>query len=157
MTRHARRIGTLFVLALSCCAGAAKAPSDASWAVAMTPSGAEFTVELADTPRKQRLGYMFREEIGPREGMLFLFDGVDVHSIWMRNCVVPLDIIWLDEGFRVLHQIRGAEPCPADGPCPSMVPPMPSRYVLEVAAGSAASAGIENGARLVILWEREGR
>lgn len=146
----------LTALAVSGCGGTGAAPDDATWAIAMTPSGEEFTLELADTPRKRRLGYMFRERIGPREGMLFLFDDVDTHSIWMKNCVVPLDILWLDEGFRVVHQVRGAQPCPAGGPCPSMVPPMTSRYVLELAAGAAASAAIENGDRLVVLWQKAG-
>ena len=154
---HFAWVGVLIVLAAAGCAGAGAAPEGAGWAIAMTPSGEEFTLELADTPRKQRLGYMYREEIGPREGMLFLFDDVDVHSIWMRNCIVALDILWLDDGFRVVHQVRGAEPCPAEGPCPSMVPPMTSKYVLELSAGSAAAAAIENGDRLVVLWEKAGR
>ncbi len=156
MTRVAPAAVLAMTLAISGCHGAGAAPGDATWAIAMAPSGEEFTLELADTPRKQRLGYMFRERIGPREGMLFLFDDVDAHSIWMKNCVVPLDILWLDEGFRVLHQVRDAQPCPAGGPCPSMVPPVMSRYVLELSAGAAASAAIENGDRLVVLWQKAG-
>lgn len=123
-----------------------------SWAIAIAPSGAEFTVELADTPEKQRLGYMYRDEIGPHEGMLFLFPDVDRHSIWMKNCRVALDILWLDESHRVVHRVLGARPCPERGPCPSMVPPVPSRYVLELASGSADAAGLDLGDRLVVLW-----
>jgi uncharacterized membrane protein (UPF0127 family) len=156
LSRFVPALVVLVALAASGCREAGAAPEDATWAIAMTPSGEEFTLELADTPRKQRLGYMFRERIGPREGMLFLFDDVDTHSIWMKNCVVPLDILWLDEGFRVLHQVRDARPCPPAGPCPSMVPPMTSRYVLELSAGAAASASIENGDRLVVLWQKAG-
>jgi len=150
--------------ALACALAAGTAAADGpvpagtpTWAVAIAPSGAEFTLELADTPDKQRLGYMFRDSIGPNEGMLFLFDDVERHGIWMKNCRASLDILWLDGRFRVLHRVLGAVPCPADGPCPSMVPPVPARYVLELAAGSAEAAGLREGDRLVVLWEPGGR
>ena len=88
------------------------------WAVAVFPSGAEFSLEIADSGPERQVGYMFRDEVPPLEGMLFVFDAPERHGIWMRNCRVSLDIIWLDKSFRVLEIFAAAQPCPADGPCP---------------------------------------
>ena len=123
------------------------------WAVAVFPSGAEFSLELAVTDRELQLGYMFREEVPAHEGMLFLFDATERHSIWMKNCVVALDIIWLDEDFRVVEIVAGAQPCPADGPCPSMQPMRASRYVLEIAGGRATEEKLVRGDLVIIHSE----
>jgi uncharacterized membrane protein (UPF0127 family) len=144
------------VILLSCsvvgCAGATETlPDGDPWAVAVSPNGVEFALELADSPEERRVGYMFREEVGPNEGMLFLFERDERHSIWMKNCLVPLDILWLDASYRVLYRVTDAPPCPDEGPCPSMVSPVPARYVLELAAGGADRAELDVGASLVVL------
>ena len=125
------------------------------WAVAIFPSGTEFSLEIAASPAERARGYMFREEIGPREGMLFVFDANERHSIWMKNCLVSLDIIWLDAEFRVLEIARDQPPCPKQGACPGFGPLRPSRYVLEVAGGVAAREGLKASDRLEILAEPE--
>ena len=131
-------------------------PSFAStaWSVAVFPSGAEFTLEVAADPQARRLGYMFREKVGPYEGMIFLFESPARHGIWMKNCKVPLDIIWLDEDLRVVEIAPQLEPCPDSGPCPTAVPMRNASYVLEVAGGVAAREGLANGDRLIFLEER---
>lgn len=123
------------------------------WAVAVFPSGTEFNLEIAAEPGKRALGYMFRERVGPNEGMLFIFDAADRHGIWMKNCKVALDIIWLDEQWRVVEIARNRQPCPESGECSSVSPFRPARYVLEVAAGVTAKEGLEPGDTLVILSE----
>jgi uncharacterized membrane protein (UPF0127 family) len=123
------------------------------WAVAVLPSGAEFSLELAVRPETRVRGYMFREEVGPREGMLFVFEAVERHGIWMRNCEVALDIVWLDENLRVVEVAADRQPCPQGGRCPTVRPLRPARYVLEVAAGNAARHGLVPGARVELLTE----
>ena len=130
----------------------AVAPAEAvRSAVVVLPSGDEFMVELAVTPEERRVGYMYRDEIGPREGMLFLFETDGAHGIWMKNCKVALDIIWLDREFRVVHIARDRQPCEPDGPCPSAYPFRPARYVLELASGRAGETGLEAGDKVVVL------
>ena len=123
------------------------------WAVAVFPSGAEFSLEIAATDRERQLGYMFREKVGAQEGMLFLFGVTDRHGIWMKNCRVSLDIVWLDEDFRVIEIAAEAPPCPSDGPCPSMLPMRASRYVLEIAGGRAAEEKLALGDVVIIHSE----
>jgi uncharacterized membrane protein (UPF0127 family) len=120
-------------------------------AVAVFPSGEEFMLELATTDEERRDGYMYREEVGPYEGMLFLFESDDLHGIWMKNCRVALDIIWLDRDLRVVHIAKNRLPCPAEGPCPSARPFRPARYVLELAAGRVEETGIKVGDIVIVL------
>lgn len=129
------------------------APTAERWGVTVWPSGAEFELEFAVTDRARALGYMFREEVGPREGMLFVFDAPGRHGIWMKNCKVPLDIIWLDDRFRVLDIAAELQPCPADGACPSSEPMRAASYVLEVAGGVAEAEGLRPGDAIVVIAE----
>ncbi len=133
-----------------CWALAAVAPR---WAVAVLPSGAEFTLEIAADPASRARGYMEREKVGPREGMLFVFDEPARHAFWMKNCRVSLDIVWLDAKRRVVDVARDRPPCPEDGPCPEVTPLEPASYVLEFAAGTAQRERLERGDKVVILAE----
>jgi uncharacterized membrane protein (UPF0127 family) len=127
---------------------AAKAPQ---WAVAVLPNGHEFSLEVAaDDVRRQR-GYMGREKIGSREGMIFVFDADDTHSFWMKDCKVALDIVWMDVHGRVVWVAPNREPCPTTGDCPSIVPLTPARYVVEFAAGTVAAESLKLGDEVVVL------
>jgi uncharacterized membrane protein (UPF0127 family) len=121
--------------------------------VAVMPSGAEFTIEVAATDRERQLGYMFREHVGPREGMLFVFDLDGHYGFWMKNCRVALDMLWLDEDWQVVHVAQDVPPCPEDGDCPLVEPLRAGRYVLEFAAGTARDQGLGVGDTIVFLSE----
>ena len=86
---------------------------------------------------------MFRESLPPDEGMLFLFEEEGAYSFWMKNTMIPLDMLWLDSGGRVVH-IAHAVPCVQD-PCPHYTPAAKARYVLEVNGGYAKAHGIVVG------------
>lgn len=131
--------------------GSACVEASDAFAIVVAPNDEEFVVEIADDDAERRRGYMYREHVGPNDGMLFYFDDVDYHSIWMKNCKVALDIVWLDDDFRIVDVAYDRQPCPPTGACPSALPSEPARYVLEVAAGSAERAAFERGAKLVVL------
>ena len=118
---------------------------------AVFPSGASFRLELAADPATRQRGYMFREHVGPSEGMLFIFDTRDFHGFWMKNCRVSLDMIWLDDDFRVVDVAHDRKPCPEEGACPMAMPMRAARYVLEVAGGTARREGLARGDQLVML------
>ena len=121
------------------------------WAVAVLPSGHEFSLEIAATPEERARGYMFREAVAPREGMLFVFEEAGGHGFWMKNCRTSLDIVWLDAQWRVVDLAENLPPCPPDGACPTHEPEVPARYVLEFAAGTARAEKLALGQSVVVL------
>jgi len=126
----------------------APAASRVSFGQVVMPSGRILQVEIADTPEAWARGYMFRASISDNEGMVFLMDRADFHSFWMKNCKVPLDILWMDETWRVVHLEQNLPPC-AKEPCPSYVPMQASRYVLEVRGGLAGREGLRLGSHII--------
>ena len=99
------------------------------------PDDVSLTAELAITDEERQLGLMFREKMNWDQAMLFLFEEEDRHSFWMKNMVIPLDILWLDRNKKIIHMETHVPPC-KKYPCPSYVSPLPSLYVLELKAGS---------------------
>jgi uncharacterized membrane protein (UPF0127 family) len=122
------------------------APRPAPRVVVETPEGARHAVavELARTDEERERGLMFRRELAEDAGMLFLFAESDRHAFWMKNTLIPLDMLFIDEGGRVAAIVAGAEPLtltPRD-------PGVENRYVLEVRGGWAARHGVRPGARV---------
>jgi uncharacterized membrane protein (UPF0127 family) len=105
---------------------------------------ARFRVELALTPEEQARGLMFREELARMAGMLFVYDRVQPLAFWMRNTLIPLDMIFLDETGTVIDV--HAEAIPLDEtPIRSDAPGL---AVLEINGGMAKRLGIGPGDEL---------
>lgn len=111
------------------------------------PNGTVYAVEIPRTPEARERGMMFRSTVPPRTGMLFVFNATGRYAFWMKNCLVPLDLIWLDESKRVVAILPEAPPCTAD-PCPIYQFDVPSRYVLEIAGGAAKRESLTVGQTL---------
>lgn len=103
-----------------------------------------FTVEVAVSPEQKARGLMFRGELGPDQGMLFLYPDQARRTFWMKNTFIPLDIIWIDSALTVVGITKNAQPC-RDQSCPRYESPADVQYVLEVNAGSAEKIGLQNG------------
>jgi uncharacterized membrane protein (UPF0127 family) len=114
---------------------------------AVLPSGRTYRLEVARTPEEQAQGLMFRESLPERTGMLFPFADKGVHHFWMKNTMIPLDMVWMDAEGRVIFVSANTPPCRAD-PCPSYGPDAPAASVLEIAGGNAAKENISVGAVL---------
>ena len=110
-------------------------------------SGERIQAELALTAAERARGLMQRPVLGPDQGMLFLFESSGVQRFWMLNTIIPLDIVWMDSDREVLFISAKTPPCQTQV-CPTYGPDVPSRYVLELAAGEAARRGIALGDRL---------
>jgi uncharacterized protein len=113
------------------------------------PDGATIWVEVVADPETRALGLMHRPSLRPDRGMLFLFPTTDLHSFWMKETLIPLDMIWIDEASRVVDVKANVPPCKAD-PCPSYTPSGAARYVLELGGGQAAAHRVVPGAQLAI-------
>lgn len=118
---------------------------------AILPDGFAVNLELATTPEETTTGLMFRPALAEDRGMLLLWTEERLATIWMMNVLVPLDIIYLDNGGQVVELVANAQPCRAE-PCPRYTAGVPARAVLEIAAGGATAHGIEVGT--VIQFER---
>ena len=143
------------VLASACGAAPAATPTPTPAAApagprAAMPSGAVYRLELALTPEDQALGLMFRESLPERTGMLFVFPEEAPHHFWMKNTMIPLDMIWMDASGKVLFISAQTPPCKAD-PCGTYGPDSPARQVLEIAGGMAEKEKITVGSTLKLL------
>ena len=101
-----------------------------------------FTVEIARTEAEQESGLMNREVMAENHGMLFIFPKSDIYSFWMKNTLIPLDIMRIDDTYNIVN-ILTAQPCIAD-PCVVYNPEAIAKYVVEINAGIAAKYGISN-------------
>ena len=86
---------------------------------------------------------MFVKEMPENEGMLFIFEKSGIYPFWMKNTLIPLDIIWLDENQNIVFIKKNALPCKED-PCPSINPNKTARYVLEINSGLVDKLNLEN-------------
>lgn len=116
-------------------------PVDPAPLVAETDSGERaFKIEIADDANERAAGLMFRNYLPDDQGMLFVFEQTQPVGFWMRNTVLPLDLIFIDESG-VVRGIKEGEPLSED----SISPGVPVRFVLELKKGTAARVGIEDG------------
>ncbi|MEE9322978.1 MAG: DUF192 domain-containing protein [Candidatus Aenigmarchaeota archaeon] len=92
-----------------------------------------FMVEIADTPEERAEGLMFRESLEPDKGMLFVFGQESEYGFWMKNTIIPLDIIWINSDGEVVFISKETRPC--DESCPFIRPDRKAKYVLELNAG----------------------
>lgn len=100
-----------------------------------------FKSEVARTSAEQAKGLMFRTAIGDDEGMIFLRNPPDIAAFWMRNTVIPLDIIFIGTDHRILNIAANAVPYD-ETPLPAAGPTL---AVLEINGGLAAKLGIKAG------------
>ncbi|WP_420400567.1 DUF192 domain-containing protein [Flagellimonas sp.] len=102
---------------------------------------AHLDIEIAETDYETQTGLMYRESMGQKQGMLFIFPDVTHHSFYMKNTQFPLDIIYIDENLKIASFQKNAKPfdesgLPSEGPV---------KFVLEINAGLSDQWGLEVG------------
>lgn len=102
--------------------------------------------ELARSAGERRLGLMYRKELGQQQGMLFIFPSEREQSFWMKNTYLELDIIYIDEDFKIVSIVHKAVPLSETG----LKSDGPAKYVLEVVGGMAKQWGLAKGNTLVV-------
>ena len=106
--------------------------------------GESFAVEVADDATERAQGLMFRESMDPASGMLFVYEGPRRVAFWMKNTLIPLDMVFADATGRVTRVHSGAVPLdetPIDGG-------EDVQFVLEINGGMAARLGLVPGAEM---------
>lgn len=110
-----------------------------------TSQGAHrLTVEIADTPQARARGLMYRERLDAGQGMLFLYPAPRRVTMWMKNTVIPLDMLFINGDGRIVRVARNAQPHSL-----TIIPSgEPVIAVLEIAGGRAAELNVAAGDRL---------
>ena len=108
-----------------------------------------FDIYLAKTDEQRRRGLMFVRNMPERTGMLFIYDEEDIHSMWMKNTYIPLDIIYALGDGSVSSVIQDTVPLSLT----SLASREPVQYVLELNAGAARQLGIGRSSQ--IIWHGE--
>lgn len=120
------------------------APAPETGPAVILPNGDVIRVEIAADDDTRTQGLMYRESVPPDRGMLFLFPDTGLRPFWMKNTLIPLDIIWIDQTGRIVDISADTPPCKTDD-CPSYPPKELSRFVLELAGGQAAARRLKIG------------
>ena len=108
-----------------------------------------FNVEIADTSEERVRGLMFREDLGENQGMLFVYEEEADRSFWMKNTVIPLDIIFLNSDFEVINiEQANPEPNTSDENLASYRSERPAQYVLEINQNISEKIGLKKGSEM---------
>lgn len=100
-----------------------------------------FQVEVAATPAEQARGLMYRSQLAPQRGMLFVFSDSRVQTFWMKNTLIPLDMIFIGADRKIAGIVENAEP----ETLTERRVAAPSQFVLEIGGGLSAQLGIRPG------------
>ena len=149
---HFRRLRASMLMVLVCAALGGCAQSTATPThERVTIRGEVFLLELAITEHARTQGLMHRTELAPDGGMLFIFPRPEVRSFWMANCLIDIDLIFLDARGRItaLHRMKAEPPRREDEDIidyESRMKPhwsgMPAQFAIELQAGSLDRLGL---------------
>jgi uncharacterized membrane protein (UPF0127 family) len=106
-------------------------------------------VELAETSEKRETGLMYRDNIEESQGMLFLFEKEEPQAFWMKNTIMPLDIIYINSKKEIVKIFKNTTPFSKED-LPSIKPIL---YVVEVKAGFTDKYNVKEGN--LIDWRRD--
>ncbi len=115
-------------------------------------NGNKIAVEIADEPQEHSLGLMHRKHLDENKGMLFIFNDEQIRNFWMKNTLIPLDMLFISKDS-VIVDIIEAEPCRKD-PCSLYPGKEPAKYVLEVNKGHSSQKNIRIGDKVTfkLTW-----
>jgi uncharacterized membrane protein (UPF0127 family) len=109
-----------------------------------------FMAEVAATDPEKAKGLMYRQSLAKDRCMFFVYSEDGYHAIWMKNCLIALDVAWVDADGRVAEVAEDVPPCsPMRGDdCPTYGGTVPSRYFIEFPVGTFKRLGLRKGDRL---------
>ena len=109
-----------------------------------------FMAEVAATEPEKAKGLMYRQSLAKDRCMFFVYGEDGYHSIWMKNCLIALDVVWIDAEGRVVEFSEHVPPCsPMRGDdCPTYGGTLSARYFIEFPAGTFRRLGLKKGDRL---------
>ncbi len=111
-----------------------------------------YWVETARNNQEWAEGLMNRSQLAPDHGMLFLFPKAELRTFWMKNTLIPLDILFLDQNKKVMSIVNHANPCTdtTGDTCLRYPSTLPAHYVLELKADQSIERQILVGSQ--VYW-----
>lgn len=106
------------------------------------------SVTAVADPASRARGLMGRLALSSEEGMLFVFEENGRRNFWMKNMLIPLDIIFISSEKKIVGIAKNVEPCEERAVCPHISSSVSAQYVLEVPAGFSDSHGLDIGNEL---------
>jgi len=148
MTRPASRPLPILLLALVAFVGLAPTTQAQTGpqklpAIRLNAGIHNISAEVAQTPEQRATGLMFRTDLGPNDGMLFVFEEPAQQCFWMKNTLVPLSVAFVGDDGKVVN-VDEMKPRTLDSHCSEK----PVRYVLEMNEGWFRKRGIKPGSKL---------
>jgi uncharacterized protein len=110
----------------------------------------QYQMAIASTPEQQERGLMYQTSLAKRNGMLFPISPSRQVAFWMKNTLIPLDMLFVQNN-RLVQIVHNAQPCKAD-PCSIYASNTPIDTVIELPGGTAKEDHLEPGARVQIMW-----
>jgi uncharacterized membrane protein (UPF0127 family) len=119
----------------------------------VTAKGSPFLAEVAATDNEKARGLMYRQNLAKDRCMMFLYDEDGHHSIWMKNCLIALDVVWVKADGVVVETAENVPPVSqmyrgSDQDLPTYGGSVPSRYFIEFAAGTLRRINLKKGDRI---------
>ena len=143
-----RILGLLpLALLVACSSDKPSTMEDLTSAVVTLPGGQKIKAERMVLTTDLARGMMFRDSLAPDRGMLFIHDKTGNNPYWMYQVRIPLDIIWMDKGRKIVEISPDTPPCKSASSreCPQYGGNVPAQYVLELAGGVARKEGLKAG------------
>ena len=113
-----------------------------TYPVKLILGGKVFSVEVSDTKELLEKGLSGHKPLENDGGMLFIFSKSDKHGFWMKDMLFPIDIIWMDSSWRIIHIEKSLTP---DTYPKIFTPQSDSMYVLEISSGESENLGLNVG------------
>ncbi len=109
-----------------------------------------FMAEVASTDTEKAKGLMYRQSLAKDRCMFFVYAADGYHPIWMKNCLIALDVAWVDAEGRIVELSEHVPPCsPMRGDdCPTYGGTVPARHFIEFPDGTFRRLGVRKGDRL---------
>ena len=134
-------------------AGCGNRPSDGPEVLGLQtvtlPDGQQIRAEVEMTDIDMQKGMMFRDSLARGRGMLFIHQTPGLYPYWMYQCMIPLDIIWMDSTRRIVEISPNTPACKTKASlCPNYGGHQTAQFVLELGAGEARRLGLSLGQKL---------
>jgi len=110
--------------------------------------GLNLQLEIAKTEKQRAQGLMFRTNLALNKGMLFVFEQEGIQSVWMKNTLISLDIIFFSSNKKIVSIIQGLKPC-KQAVCKIYSSTTKAKYMLEVNSGIVKKMKLGLGQKII--------